>query len=199
MNHVMTKKTDPTNDELAWYMDQYTKEDEAFFNDLLKHQPLSHVGSLGPHSVGAIREICRICAPKTILEIGFNVGYSSTMWLSFSDATVYSVDNSTRDHTLDAFQRVKNRFGDRFHFLNVDSAAVKPLLEGISFDFAFVDGDHTASGVERDLDMVRSLGILNIAMDDYWPRFSAAQEVLPRSGYEVVQQWGNIVLCSLAQ
>lgn len=197
MQYVMSKKEDPSNEELAWYMDQHTEEDEQFFDGLMSWLPLSHVGSLGPHSVGAIREICKICAPKVILEIGFNVGYSSMMWLSFSDAVVYSVDNSNRGHTLEAFQRVKERFGSRFHFLNVDSADVRPLLEDISFDFAFVDGDHTAKGVARDLDLVQSLGILCIALDDYWPRFSAVQEVLPASGYEVVKQWGNVALCRL--
>jgi predicted O-methyltransferase YrrM len=195
MEHVMSKSENPTNEELDWYMNQYTDEDYKFFHSFFDLLPMSTMGSLGPHSVLAIREICQICNPKLILEIGFNVGYSSFMWLSLTDALVYSVDNSLRDHTLVASQVVKKKFGDRFQFLHMDSATVAPLLEGKDFDFAFVDGDHSAAGIVKDLGTVRSLGIKNIAMDDYWPMFSAVQEVLIESGYEMEKQWGNIVLC----
>lgn len=197
MEYVLNMLRNPDSDELKWYMNQYSQEDRQFFDEMASRLPLSHLGSLGPHSVGAIREICKICNPKVILEIGFNVGYSSTMWLSFSEAIVYSVDNSDREHTFEAAERVKTRFGDRFHFLNIDSGEVQPLLDNVDvhFDFAFVDGDHTAPGVSRDLTLVKNLGVRNIAMDDYWPMFSAAQDVIPGSGYRVVKQWGNIVLC----
>jgi predicted O-methyltransferase YrrM len=198
MQYVMSQSESPTSEELTWYMNQYTEEDEKLFHSFYDTLPGSTMGSLGPHSVAAIREMCEICSPKVILEIGFNVGYSSSMWLNFSDATVYSVDNSVREHTLEAFKMIKEKFGDRFYFLNVDSADAFPLLQGKNFDLAFVDGDHSVAGVARDLDMVRSLSIARIAMDDYWPIFSAMQEVLPDSGYEIEKQWGNIVLCKLS-
>lgn len=198
MFDLTTQKENPTQEQLAWYMQQYSEEDRAFFDTILRTLPLSPLGSLGPHSVGAIREVCELVKPKSILEIGFNVGYSATMWLTFTDADLVSVDNSDREPTKVAVERVQARWGSRFTYLNVGSESVAPLLEGRGFDLAFVDGDHTAPGVAWDLAMVRSLGVTNVVMDDYWPMFSAAQEVLPGSGYEVVRQWGNIVLCRLA-
>jgi predicted O-methyltransferase YrrM len=198
MQYVMDKAEDPTEDELNWYLNQYSEEDETLFNSFADNLPEQVMGALGPHSIATIREICRICEPKTILEIGFNVGYSASMWLNFTDAVVYSIDISNHDNTLRAFELIKEKHGDRFHFFNIDSAQAGPLLEGKFFDFAFIDGDHSATGIARDLDMVRSLGILRIAMDDYWPVFSATQEVLPGSGYVVEKQWGNIVLCRLS-
>lgn len=197
MEYIMQQSGNPTDEELVWYMNQYTEEDRRFFYGLFDKLPMSSIGSLGPHSVAAVREICQICKPKLILEIGFNVGYSTSMWLNLTDAKIYSVDNSMRDHTMKAFKIIKEQFNDRFQFLNIDSADISPLLERKKFDFAFVDGDHSAAGIARDLNLVRSFGILRIAMDDYWPMFSAVQEVLPESGYEIEKQWGNVILCKL--
>jgi hypothetical protein len=100
MNHILTQKESPSKEELEWYKNQYTEEDCRFYNSFFEVLPESFVGSLGPHSVGSIREICNICNPMSILEIGFNVGYSASMWLGFTGAVLYSVDNSTRDHTF---------------------------------------------------------------------------------------------------
>ncbi len=197
MLHVLTKKQNPTAEELRWYMERYTSEDAALHASIREGLPLSPLGSLGPHSVDAIRRICDEVRPVSILEIGFNVGYSACLWLSLSKAKVLSVDVSTRSHTLQAVEVVSGRYPDRFRFLGCDSAVAAPMLQSESFDFAFVDGDHSADGVAKDLELVRSLGIRRIAMDDYWKMFSAAQDVLPKSAYDVVWQDGNIVLCEL--
>ncbi|MGL1446978.1 hypothetical protein ACSTIZ_00530, partial [Vibrio parahaemolyticus] len=55
---------------------------------------------LGPHSIYAIKLTANAIKPKRILEIGFNMGRSASMWLKFTDANITSVDISDKEETM---------------------------------------------------------------------------------------------------
>ena len=58
--------------------------------------------------------------------------------------------------------------GDRFSFILSDSKKVKQQLKGKLFDLAFIDGDHSATGVASDIRLCIDLQIPLLLFDDYW-------------------------------
>ena len=108
---------------------------------------------------------------KSILEIGFNIGYSASMWLEFDvdkKSTLTSVDIGIHKDTVKAAEAVKNLHGDRFEFILCDSKKVKNQLKDRLFDLAFIDGDHSAVGVHSDIQLCMILQIPLLLFDDYW-------------------------------
>ena len=108
---------------------------------------------------------------ESILEIGFNIGYSASMWLEFDPdkkSTLTSVDIGIHADTVKAAEAVKNLHGDRFSFILSNSKKVKNQLQGQLFDLAFIDGDHSDVGVASDIRLCIDLQIPLLLFDDYW-------------------------------
>ena len=128
-----------------------------------------------------INDIYAKYKPKSMLEIGFNIGYSASMWLEFDPdkkLKLTSVDIGIHGDTIKAANAVKELHGDRFEFILSDSRKVKPQLKGRLFDMAFVDGDHSADGISHDIQMCLDLGIPYIIVDD-WHEVVADRHVNP--------------------
>ena len=107
---------------------------------------------------------------KSILEIGFNIGYSASMWLEFDydkKSTLTSVDIGIHKDTEAAAAAVKNLHKERFSFILSDSKKVKKQLQGQLFDLAFIDGDHTHQGVQNDIQSCINLKIPYLLFDDW--------------------------------
>jgi len=154
-------------------------------------------GSLGPHSVRAIRAIAEFVQPKSILEIGLNCGISTCFWLHLCpDAKVVSVDISAADHTLRGVASIAAWFHDRHQFVMSDSKFCGPLLPTRIYELAFVDGDHEYDGARADLGLCLDLNIPWIAMDDYWPVFGPGVRRAVESMPQFARQWnqGNYAL-----
>jgi hypothetical protein len=108
--------------------------------------------------------------PRKMLEIGFNIGYSASMWLEFDPDNklhLTSVDIGKHSDTQPAARAVKNLHGDRFEFILSDSKIVYPQLKGQYFDLAFIDGDHSDIGVFNDIELCLKLKIPFLVFDDY--------------------------------
>ena len=108
---------------------------------------------------------------QSILEIGFNIGHSASMWLEFDadkKSTLTSVDIGIHKDTEKAAAAVKNLHKDRFSFILSDSKNVKKQLKGQIFDLAFIDGDHSRTGVASDIRLCIDLQIPLLLFDDYW-------------------------------
>ena len=108
-----------------------------------------------------------------MLEIGFNIGYSASMWLEFdinNRLKLTSVDIGKHKDTEAAARAVKGLHGDRFEFILCDSKKVKPQLLGKRFDLAFIDGDHGHEGVGNDINLCLDLEIPYLVFDDWHPK-----------------------------
>ena len=91
--------------------------------------------------------------PRCAIEVGTETG-----------ATLAMISrNSTRAISIDLDPGVKARLADKFanvEFITGSSHDVLPVLlarlaaEGTTPDFIFVDGDHTAAGVTKDLEFI---------------------------------------------
>jgi len=107
---------------------------------------------------------------KTILEIGFNIGYSASMWLEFDPdqkSHITSVDIGIHKDTVPASEAVKSLYPDRFSFILEDSKKVYNKVKNQLFDMIFIDGDHSGPGIYNDLQLALRLGIPLILVDDW--------------------------------
>jgi hypothetical protein len=148
----------------------------------------------GPHNVVAYREIAEMVKPKSIFEIGFNIGYSAAMWLELTEAEyLFSIDISDKEETIKASQILKDRYGKRFDFLSIDSYTFKV---NPAFDMAFIDGGHSEHNVTYDLKMCVQANIKWLVMDDWQPNFGPGVQIsVAKFDLEVVKVWGNTALC----
>ncbi len=96
----------------------------------------------------------------TILEIGTAHGSGTAMLAHFADK-VTSID-VTRWRAVDAVMGVAGQdVRDRIDFRVVkDNAAKAALVGDITFDLAFIDGDHHAAEFKIDFDLCKRCGVL---------------------------------------
>lgn len=160
---------------------------------------LEAIYGLGPHSLPAVEDALEVARPRTVLEIGFGAGASSAMFLDL-DATlsVVSVDNTRDDRCLAGARLLRERYGARFTFLNVDSRLVDMKMLGpfAKFDLAFIDGGHDLASVRSDLRLAASAGVKHILLDDWWPYLGPGvqEAVKERDDLVPLRQWGNLML-----
>ena len=106
--------------------------------------------------------------PKSILEVGFNAGHSSAMFMSSSpEVSIHAFDICRHSYTQPAADALKNMFEGRLMLTCGDSATTIPAfrkeLEALpveqrtTFDFLFIDGDHRME--KALLDIVNSCSI----------------------------------------
>lgn len=103
-------------------------------------------------------ELRGLAQGRRVLEIGAAYGYSTVLTAQVAQK-VTSIDPHEVHLSHRIFRDNLFRFGVAQHVDVVvgRSVEVLPGLRDGSFDFAFVDGDHTAAGVRFDLEQVQRL------------------------------------------
>ncbi len=101
-----------------------------------------------PRQVSKLIEICNYKRPKNILEIGFNGGHSSEIFLANSNANVYSFDIGDHFHQYLKYgkQFINTKYPNRHTLIFGDSTKTVPTFiknnQHIKFDIIFIDGGH---------------------------------------------------------
>lgn len=108
---------------------------------------------------------------KELLEIGFNSGFSSLLFLSTNkDIKVTAVDICLYPYTFPCFQYLKNIFGDRIDLVEGDSTITVPsIIKEKNFDSYFIDGGHSDEVTGADFRNIINDAIAGatICADDY--------------------------------
>jgi len=197
-----------TNEELMYA----GPEDQAFYLKCVEGLPtlagLNGTGKdaegiplpygVGPHSVRCLREIVEISNPKNIFEIGFNMGWSSSLWLNLTskETKVVSCDISFKEETTYAAKFLQMKYPGRFkfYFRQLQDMSV---IEELPFDLCFIDGCHLYEDVVKDIELCAVYYQCPwIAFDDILPQFGpGVQKAIDDFGkLEHIQTIGNISL-----
>ena len=123
-------------------------------------------GAKGMDCWGVVDYVSELVRPKTILEIGFNAGHSSCMWLARTDAKVTSVDIAYGICHKSGSDILKRKFPDRFEFIHCDSTKVYPLIKDNTYDLVIVDGGHGTDVCISDCELALKLGAKYLLVDD---------------------------------
>jgi hypothetical protein len=134
-----------------------------------------------------------------LLEIGFNSGFSSLVFLLSSNTIkVTSVDICAYPYTQPCYQYLKGVFGDRLQLVKGSSVDVLPtLLEQNTFDGYFIDGGHSDEVTGSDFYNVISHSINSeICADDY--NFPTIKNIVQRhilnNEVEVLKETSSTVI-----
>jgi len=175
----------------------HPKYDDILFKELTALLPAG-AGAAGipygsnSHSIQYFRDALQLALPRRVLEIGFNLGYSSAIWLELGIQQLTAVDISTRPETLEAAETLTKMCPLRFCYYNR-----KNLPESHDFfDLIFIDGDHSERGVLEDIDLGLRLGIEHFFFDDWFPHWGpGTQPAIAQRPLKIRAILGNMVLC----
>lgn len=147
----------------------------------------------GAHSLRAMELAYRICGkPKTVLEIGFCLGHSASVWLELGAQHVTSVEISERSQTLEARAIMERKWGERFRFVSPNDFK---FTNG-AFDMAFIDGGHDFADVANDIRNVLSLKIPRLVFDDIGDKWGPGVEPAIHHHSVIIDAIvGNLAVC----
>lgn len=152
----------------------------------------------GPHTSRHFRKAIELCNPKAILEIGFNCGAGASMLLNLFNGNLVSIDISKKDETIEAAKILTDRSNGRFAYF--DREDFEEELFCRFFDMAWIDGDHTHSGVTEDILLCQRLGIKWLLFDDVFPVYGVGVlTAIKKCDLELVCDMDNIQLYTWAK
>lgn len=149
----------------------------------------------GPHCVQVFGQVKRLLKVTSVLEIGFNRGHGSAIWLGLG-CKVISTDVFIWPEGIRGEKHLTSRYSDeRFTFYL--RTELELLLRGAQsqVDLAFIDGDHSEEGVLKDIELVRNHAQW-ILFDDWLPKHGpGVQPAIEKSGLKLVAIFGTMALC----
>jgi hypothetical protein len=109
---------------------------------------------------------------KKLIEIGFNVGHSSTIILSlFDDVSINSFDINRNSRTQEGADLVKQKFVHRHNFFTYNTLDLRQDIINNKFkfpeaDLIFIDGGHSYEVALNDIMIAKENNIRYILVDD---------------------------------
>ena len=117
-----------------------------------------------------IRRLCVEYKIGSVLEIGFNAGHSSYLFLGLGeDVNVLSFDIGIHDYTVEGKKFIDDKFLGRHELIIGDSNVTVPVsFRGKKYDLIFIDGCHDYKVAKLDLENCKKYAHENtlVIMDD---------------------------------
>ena len=136
----------------------------------LTYMPIGWTGHLvgSREIVTTLEQMYRVCPFRSILEFGFNSGWSSALFLTlFPKCVVTSIEILQNESAKQGVKVLAERFPGRHSIVWTDSTKLSTGdLAGVRYDTAFIDGGHDPETVSADIELSRLLGIRNFIFDD---------------------------------
>jgi SAM-dependent methyltransferase len=114
-------------------------------------------------AIDMVKDVVSRTNPSNILEIGFNRGSSSLLFLYLSSANVTSIDIVNKPESV---KYLTNTFTNRFSFVLGNSFYLDMKSLG-TFDLVFIDGDHEYNSIVNDIEQSLKVNPKFILFDDY--------------------------------
>jgi predicted O-methyltransferase YrrM len=146
-----------------------------YLQSFLQANNFNRMEGFSQQVTGQIRDLIRLTeTPVTsVLEIGFNGGHSSEIFLENNDAlTVTSFDLGEYECVVPAQAFLAGKYPSRHQLILGDSTVTVPRFSeenpGKAFDILFIDGGHEYSIAKADLENCRKLAHSNtlVLLDD---------------------------------
>ncbi len=142
-------------------------------NAFLKENNITNIeGNTGQvfKQINILKNLCSNPNIKNILEIGFNAGHSSEIFLSNNpECKVVSFDLGNHDYTILCKKFIDEKYPGR-HTLILGSSnySLKRYLTSIKFDLIFIDGGHQYEIAYNDIIDCRNFATIDtlLIMDD---------------------------------
>ena len=102
------------------------------------------------------KNILNIIKPKSIMEIGFNAGFSTLfMKMIVPDVNIVCIDLNEHKYVMPCFQKINSDFNNISIIpgSSYDVGLPKLINENRTFDIIHIDGDHRLEGAKKDLDL----------------------------------------------
>lgn len=135
----------------------------------LDYLPDGGTGHIIPsqQSIDFWKEVKKLTNFKRMMEIGFNAGHSSAMFLTlFDDIQIDSYDICQFEVTKSNAEIVKKIFKHRFNFFEKDSMEIDRNDIYGKYDLIFIDGSHDLPFVENDFELALNSGADFLVADD---------------------------------
>lgn len=183
-----------------WYIKkclEYTPEDAALFDKATGHLPKRQNTTpyhSGPHSVKHFRTALRFVDTyryAKVLEIGFCLGHSASLFVALGAELVTTTDISARPQTLEAIELIDR---ETIKFVCRDELEhMKPLKP----DLAYIDGDHSCAAIVKDTELCLRHGARYILYDDYFKQWGDTQDALQQLNMHPLAIIGTMALCKI--
>lgn len=120
---------------------------------------------------------------KLLIETGTASGISSLLLSSFVEKIItFDVIDISVKYSIWDFYKVKNKI--EFHLIK-DTSEINEFVKE-DFDFAFIDGDHSYEGCNKDIQILERCGKLLFHDVNYPPVGKAIQELLTKKGGDYI-------------
>ena len=150
----------------------------------------------GPHNYARFQMVNQLLHPRSVLEIGFNLGHSAAIWLALGVPIVMSMESEKTNRREEAVKSIKERYPDRFEIAWGTSREYGPVSPELSPNLVFIDGSHEFDWVRSDIHFAKALGTSWFLMDDYDSHHGpGVVQAVAETGLIPVAIFGTMALC----
>jgi len=159
--------------------------------EILSSLPRATEGHWNKSMHAIVNDVKSIVNPTSMMEIGFNNGFSAVMWLHTCRLIRFdSIDIGLHHYVKPAVKILSEHYPDIFAFTQLDSMMLE-CFEWPIYDLVFVDGCHKLPYVLNDLDFAKKHGRY-VLLDDtggYSPGVTKALKQFDMTGLVEVKRW----------